>query len=494
MTTMVAAGIPPCFWSYATPCWCMNYNTERIKGDSNWERLWKEPFHGTRFPFGCQVIYKPSDTRKLAEGMKHEKWDAKGRIGIFAGYKLHPGYGWKGEYLVWDRASFQHSDLRSVSTHLHQRVGKPYVTRQCVLPEAGISFPLKEHYEKVNADLFDPRITMEDYEPNEEARIARALPREVEEKSEEGQDALKHELEPIEVKLAQDRIEVPSKIETDTVHDTDPAAKQEKKSEGTIPSDHEPITVAQEPVSANSQDPAAEPDRLNVDDLAHQISSLPHHSVGHAADGRMYRDDDDNRVKLDRRGRVFRVGADGWRLTKASGRPSGVDPDIWASLRPILLKENKTYEEFKAEAEASNRISPPMAMAITEEDLVSPKFTLIEIFAGSARITTACRDVGLATGPPIDINTGYDLLTKRDQDEVWDIIKNGLPTVIFMAPVCTSWSSLSNVLPEAERLRRRAASYPLVEFCAELATHQQQEHRYFIIENPETSQMWKRSP
>ena len=154
VTTMVVAGIPPCFRSYATPCWCMNYNTERIKGESNWERLSKEPFHGIRFPFGCQVIYKPSDTRKLADGMKHEKWDAKGRIGIFAGYKLHPGYGWKGEYLVWDRASFQHSDLRSVSTHLHQRVGKPYVTRLCVFPEAGISFPLKEHYEKVNCEYY----------------------------------------------------------------------------------------------------------------------------------------------------------------------------------------------------------------------------------------------------------------------------------------------------------------------------------------------------
>ena len=228
--------------------------------------------------------------------------------------------------------------------------------------------------------------------------------------------------------------------------------------------------------------------------LETSFASTLYEARGGAADGRMYRDDDDNRVKLDRRGRVFRVGADGWRLTKAFGRPSGVDPDVWVSLRPILLKENKTYEEFKAEAEASNKEGPSMAMAITEKDLVSPKFTLIEIFAGSARITTACRDVGLATGPPIDINTGYDLLTKRDQDDVWDIIKNGLPTVIFMAPVCTSWSSLSNVLPEAERLRRRAASYPLVEFCAELATYQQQRHRYFIIENPETSQMWNTEP
>ena len=63
-----------------------------------------------------------------------------------------------------------------------------------------------------------------------------------------------------------------------------------------------------------------------------------------------------------------------------------------------------------------------------------------------------------------------------------------------MAPVCTSWSSLSNVLPEAERLRRRAAAYPFVEFRAEVATFQHGLKRYFIIENPESSHMWGTEP
>ena len=63
-----------------------------------------------------------------------------------------------------------------------------------------------------------------------------------------------------------------------------------------------------------------------------------------------------------------------------------------------------------------------------------------------------------------------------------------------MAPVCTSWSSLSNVLPPEERLRRRAAAYPFVEFCADVATYQRQLGRYFIIENPESSQIWGTAP
>ena len=39
VTSMVEAGTPPCYWSYAAPCWCFNYNTERLKDKSNWERL-----------------------------------------------------------------------------------------------------------------------------------------------------------------------------------------------------------------------------------------------------------------------------------------------------------------------------------------------------------------------------------------------------------------------------------------------------------------------
>ena len=81
---------------------------------------------------------------------------------------------WKGEYLVWDRATFRHSDLRAHSTHLHQKISKPYVTRLCSLPDKGVVFPLKEHYERINAELFDPKIIEDDYEPHDAAAEARA--------------------------------------------------------------------------------------------------------------------------------------------------------------------------------------------------------------------------------------------------------------------------------------------------------------------------------
>ena len=66
----------------------------------------------------------------------------------------------------------------------------------------------------------------------------------------------------------------------------------------------------------------------------------------------MYQDDKGNRIKLDTAGRPYRVGADGWRVGRASERPAGVEPAVWAQLRPILQKENKTYEQFVEEAVA----------------------------------------------------------------------------------------------------------------------------------------------
>jgi hypothetical protein len=101
----------------------------------------------------------------------------------------------------------------------------------------------------------------------------------------------------------------------------------------------------------------------------------------------------------------------------------------------------------------------------------SDHFVMLEIFAGTARVTAACKDIGLITGPPVDINTGFDLLTEEGQKSTWKLIKLGQPLVIFMAPVCTAWSSLSNTRPEAERMKRRAEAYPMVEFCSEIAQY-----------------------
>ena len=97
--SLVAAGIPACWWPYCAPTVCFNDNTAREDGEeSAWSKAHgKGEFVGTRFPFGCGVWFKPSPT-KYVPG----KWDGRAMWGIFAGCKITLGYKWAGDYFVWD--------------------------------------------------------------------------------------------------------------------------------------------------------------------------------------------------------------------------------------------------------------------------------------------------------------------------------------------------------------------------------------------------------
>ncbi len=95
-TCLIAAGLPPCYWSYGRPCFRFNLNTQSICGSSPWERTHGSAFLHPRFPFGCLVVFKPNEVRTT-----DHKWALKAEYGVFAGYRLSSGYKWRGEYLEW---------------------------------------------------------------------------------------------------------------------------------------------------------------------------------------------------------------------------------------------------------------------------------------------------------------------------------------------------------------------------------------------------------
>ena len=47
---------------------------------------------------------------------------------------------------------------------------------------------------------------------------------------------------------------------------------------------------------------------------------------------------------------------------------------------------------------------------------------------------------------PVDLNTGYDLLTPEGRSAVDKIIEKDDPFAISFAPVCTPWTSWTNIL------------------------------------------------
>jgi len=54
--------------------------------------------------FGSLVHYKPSSEKKLAE---LDKYGSRKLHGIFAGYHLHAGGRWSGDYLIIDAANYR---------------------------------------------------------------------------------------------------------------------------------------------------------------------------------------------------------------------------------------------------------------------------------------------------------------------------------------------------------------------------------------------------
>ena len=121
---------------------------------------------------------------------------------------------------------------------------------------------------------------------------------------------------------------------------------------------------------------------------------------------------------------------------------------------------------------------------------MSGKLDLLELFAGSARISQACASTGLRVGQPIDLRTGFDLMTKVGQKKVLEILMFQNPEIVWMAPLCSPWSQWSNMKPEDVRYADREAVMPMVRFCVQVAKYQISKGRKFVIENPEGSAIW----
>ena len=112
------------------------------------------------------------------------------------------------------------------------------------------------------------------------------------------------------------------------------------------------------------------------------------------------------------------------------------------------------------------------------------KIDLLELFAGSARVSQCAALVGLRVGAPVGLRTGFDLSSRSGQQRAMQMILEQKPKVIHMAPLCSPWSLWSNMKTEKGKMEDRRRVMPMVRFCAQVAMHQIKHGRKFIIENP----------
>ena len=174
--------------------------------------------------------------------------------------------------------------------------------------------------------------------------------------------------------------------------------------------------------------------------------------------------------------------------------------DVEAPLDPVaLLSSESARTDIPVTDHASSLVQSDGAQIGVEgftyssyawQPVMTGKIDFLELFAGSARLSQVAAMNGLRVGQPIDLRTGFDILTSDGRKRTMEIIEKQKPKVIFMAPRCAPWSQMTNIHDRVARDQRRQKFLPTLEFCCHIAIFQIEHGGHFIIENPASSALW----
>ena len=126
-------------------------------------------------------------------------------------------------------------------------------------------------------------------------------------------------------------------------------------------------------------------------------------------------------------------------------------------------------------------------------------FKVMEFFTWTMVVTTVALAQGWQSGPPITIETGYDLRSKKGQAEALKIYHKEDPDFAVIAPPCSPWSQMQNLTMSRpgrrdEVMRQRAADMPFLQFSERIATEQADKGKFFALEQPKSSKMLVQPP
>ena len=333
-TCLLEAGLPPCFWRTAILCVCHLLNVEPNDDElSAWCKLHGSDFAGKLIPYGARVNYKPPKTREA--GQLH-KFGPDSIPGVFAGYHIGPGMHWTRQYKVWPLSEFVHQNLGDDASKPEHRLLKPHLTEKVEMVTP-LTFPCKQEYERVNTTL----------EGMKERELLDGDPSKVPHGNDEEQD-----------------------------HDEDDDELDDGDDGGPGPSGGK---VSKKPLDDSEDifDKDKDPEEMTLQEL---IDVQPEHwKSGKAGDGKVYLNDDGEKVKLNVKGYPYKIGDDGRRLLKTSLRPKGTySPEEWRKLSQsdrstILKSEKKKLEKKEADDKAKRIVEEKKKKALKKEKKDSKK-------------------------------------------------------------------------------------------------------------------------
>ena len=119
-----------------------------------------------------------------------------------------------------------------------------------------------------------------------------------------------------------------------------------------------------------------------------------------------------------------------------------------------------------------------------------------EIYSGhgGGAVTIAASELGISTGKPCDLVLGDNLLNSSKQREVLEQLDKEDPYLLVVAFPCGPWSSLSNFKDLDRKEWEQSEAFKHLQFVKRLCYSQLKRGRHYLIENPLSSQAWKRMP
>ena len=333
-TCLLEAGLPPCFWRTAILCVCHLLNVEPNDDElSAWCKLHGTDFAGKLIPYGARVNYKPPKTREA--GQLH-KFGPDSIPGVFARYHIGPGMHWSRQYKVWPLSEFVHQNLGDDASKPEHRLLKPHLTEKVEMVTP-LTFPCKQEYERVNTTLEGMKEKgLLDGDPSKR-------PRDDDDEDDEQEE---------------------DDDELDDGDDGGPGPSGKKASKKSL--------EASEGIFDDK-----DPEEMTLQEL---IDAQPDHwKSGKAGDGKVYLNDDGEKVKLNVKGNPYKIGEDGRRLFKTSLRPKGTySPEEWRKLsqsdRNVILKaEKKKLEKKEADEKNKRKIEEVKKKSLKKEKKDSKK-------------------------------------------------------------------------------------------------------------------------
>ncbi|CAJ1354878.1 unnamed protein product [Effrenium voratum] len=171
--------------------------------------------------------------------------------------------------------------------------------------------------------------------------------------------------------------------------------------------------------------------------------------------------------------------------------------DSGAPVRMEPLKKGQRQRLRGEVRRAHNILAAELKLNDTNRQPPRPRshVDVLEVFAGVAEISTRAPDFGLKSLTPIDYSTGYDLYKQDDADMVTTGISRFRPLYVIMGVDCKDWCLLQDntnyIRRKTALLARRRKARTLVKRAVDWCKQQHAAGRYFVLENPITSRLWK---